>query len=231
MTVIIGSLTSVNIDSQDSGFQSINWAIQTQNNRLWQLGDWSPYRTQITTTLTASVTAYASVLNAVDLIPSVSCTDSLATKRVRIEAGICGAGSIDTFDEEMYLTSYSYSKGDPNAFGTESWSFQKWVNSEDYIVGAQSGNILHTAEPSLVLLGISEGNYQGDVTNNGLLLDADDQTSGLQGSVSAGFPGQGTADVITYGLVTRVGNGSLEEAGKMGQSSATIPHQPLYLGT
>lgn len=231
MTVIIGSLTTVNIDSQDSGFQSINWAIQTQNTRLWQLGDWSPYRTQVTTTLTASVTAYAGVLNTVSLIPSTNCNDSTATKRIRIEAGICGVGSLDTFDEIMYLTSYSYSKGDPNAFGTESWSFQKWVNSENYIVGPQSGNILHTAAPNLVLLGISEGNYFGNVTNFGITLDNDDQTGGLQGSVSAGFPGQGTADIITYGIANQVGGGALEQAGKIGQSSATIPHQPLYLGT
>lgn len=231
MTVIIGSLTDVTIDDQSFGFQSVNWAIQTQNTRLWQLGDWSPYRTQITTTLTASVTTYAGVLDSVIITPSTSCSDSLATKHIVINAGVCGAGSIDIFDETMYLMSYSYSKGDPNTFGTESWSFQRWVNSEEYIVGAQSGNILHTAEPSLVLLGIAEGNYSGDVTDFGILLDADDQTSGLQGSVSAGFPGQGTADITTYGLVDRVGGGSLEEAGKMGQSSATIPHQPLYLGT
>jgi hypothetical protein len=52
----------------------------------------------------------------------------------------------------------------------------------------------------------------------------------LQGSVSAGFPGIGNASDTIYGLVTQVGGGSLEDSGKTGESNASVPHNPLYLG-
>lgn len=224
MGVIIGSMTTVSIDGTD-GFQSVNWAIQVQPNRLWELGSWDPYKTQVTKIITVNVTTYASAISTVTLSPSTSCTDSTARKNVGISVSACGPTSAISFSESgMFLMSYSYSKGDPSALGTESWSFQKWVDA------AVTGTYLISIDaPTAVIQGKAEGNKTGNVSNLGIVLDSVGQVTGTQGSVSAGFPGLGNADETVYGLVSSVGGGSLEDSGKVGQSQATIPHNPLYL--
>ena len=224
MAVLIGSATQVLVDGNSDGFQSINWSIQVQNNRLWHIGHWDPYGTQVTKTLQVSITSYASSLTPVDLAPSTSCVDSDAVKHIIINPASCGF-AVDTFDEQsMFIMSYSYSKGDPNAFGTESWSFQKWVDSD-----VTGDNIINTISPTATLQGITEGNYTADSgLNVGIILSPQQQVTGFQGSVSAGFPGLGNADEITYGIVTRIGGGDLESAGRLGNSSASIPHTPIY---
>jgi len=223
MSIIIGALTEVNIGGTD-GFQSVNWNTNVQPNRLWQLGDWYPYKTQVTKTITVSVTTYAGVLGTVALVPASSCADSSAVKDISISPGACDV-VVEGIDETMYITSYSYSKGDPIAFGTESWSFQVWKNP------GLSGDFINVPEPTYVLQGIAEGTKSGDVSNLGVVMDVDSEVEGSQGSVSAGFPGIGNADINVNGIVTQIGGGTLEEGGKVGQSSANVPHQPLYLGT
>lgn len=225
MSVIIGSLTTVNIGGTD-GFQSVNWATQVSPTRLWELGSWDPYKTQVTKTLTVSVTTYAGTINDMTLSPSTSCANSSAKKDVSISVNSCGAGGAVSFSEsDMFLMSYSYSKGDPMAFGTESWSFQKWVDAD-----ASGDEFLNVSAPTYVIQGKSEGSRSGNATNLGVIFESEGQITGQQGSVSAGFPGIGNASDTVYGLVTKVGGGSLEDSGKIGESSASVPHSPLYLG-
>jgi len=225
MGVIVGSLTTVNIGGTD-GFQSVNWNIQVQSNRLWELGSWNVYKTQVTKTITVSVTTYAGVLGTVNLTPSTSCANSSAKKNISIQATACGGGGSVNFNEsDMFITSYSYSKGDPTAFGTESWSFQKWVDP-----GNLGADYIEVGAPTYVLQGTSEGSATGNVSNLGVTINGATSLTGSQGSVSAGFPGLGNADDIEYGIITRIGGGTLEQSGKTGQSNASVPHQPLYLG-
>ena len=225
MGVIIGSMTTVNIDGTD-GFQSVNWAMQVSPNRLWELGSWNPYRTQVTKTITVNVTTYAGIINTMALSPSTGCIDSTAKKNISISIAACGPTSaIDFSEDDMFLMSYSYSKGDPTAFGSESWSFQKWVDAD--ATGAEFLNVL---APTCVIQGRAEGSKTGNATNLGVVFAADGQVTGQQGSVSAGFPGIGNADETVYGLVIQVGGGSLEDSGKTGESNASVPHNPLYLG-
>jgi len=241
MAVILGAMTTVTIDGESNGFQSISWNINRQPNRLWQLGSWNPWRTQVGTTLSINVTSYAEALDPIDLEPSTSCVDSTAVKRIVINADTCSpGGAINVDEDKMFLNSYSYSKGDPIGFGTESWSFQKWIES-----GVAGATFINIPDPTYVLQGRSEGTRNGDVGNGttdmgvrfigeggpGGLAYADHVVVGQTGNVSAGFPGQGSADDIEQGLVNRVGGGLLESGGNTGQSSATIPHVPLYLGT
>lgn len=231
MAVIIGGMTQVLVDGASDGFQSISWNINRQPNRLWQLGSWDPWRTQVGTTLSISLTSYAGALAAIDLVPSTSCANSTAIKTIIINAETCDGDPTAINEANMYINSYSYSKGDPIGFGTESWSFQKWLES------GVSGNFIQIPEPTYVLQGRAEGSRQGDIGNGTTDLgirfvqpEYDHVVVGEQGSVSAGFPGVGNADDISLGLVDRIGGGLLEDGGKMGQSSATIPHQPLYIG-
>lgn len=233
MAIIIGGMTNVYVDAASDGFQSINWNINRQPNRLWQLGSWSPWKTQVGTTLSISLTSYAGALAAIDLAPSTSCANSTAIKTIVINAETCDGSPVAINEANMYISSYSYSKGDAIGFGTESWSFQKWIESG---VGS---SFIQIPEPTYVLQGRSEGSRQGNIGNGTTDLGVDFLSiaeaggvhivEGEQGSVSAGFPGVGNADVIELGLVGRIGGGMLEDGGHTGQSSATIPHQPLYL--
>jgi len=231
MGVILGVMTTVSIDGDNTGFQSVNWNINRQPNRLWQLGSWAPWKTQVGTTVTISVTSYAGALAVQTLRASTSCEISPASKTIAISADSCDpATTVDVSYANMFLTSYSYSKGDAVGFGTESWSFQKWIES------GVSGDFLVMPEPTYILQGTTEGSKSGNVTSLGLVFFSDGEVGGShivegqQGSVSAGFPGVGNADTIQLGLVKQVGGGSLEDGGRTGQSSATIPHQPLYVG-
>lgn len=225
MGIIIGGMTTVIIDS-NSGFQSINWATQVQPTRLWQLGSWNPYRTQVNKMYTVNVTSYAGAIGVITLSPSTDCTDSTARKDVFIGVASCGPTTSITLDwDEMFLMSYSYSKGDPIGLGMESWSFQKWVDAD-----ATGTEFLNITAPTAVIQGRSEGTKSGNVTDLGIEFLPDGQVVGSQGSVTAGFPGIGDASNTTYGLVNSVGGATLEETGTTGQSQATIPHQPLYLG-
>ena len=238
MAVSLGSVTTVNIVGEtNNGFQSVNWNINRQPTRLWELGSWTPWKTQVGKTITVSLNVYAEALDPVDLIRATSCEDSTATKHIIITPASCGDEVEQINEQNMYITSYSYSKGDATGFGTESWSFQKWVESD---VG---GDFIEIPAPSFVLQGIAEGSRSGDVGNGttdlGVRFDgepgspsaiayADHVVTGDQGSVSAGFPGLGNADTTEIGLIDRIGGGLLEAGGRIGQSSANVPHQPIY---
>lgn len=232
MSVIIGGLTTVLVDAASDGMQSISWNINRQPNRLWELGSWTPWKTQVGATLSISITSYAGALAAIDLAPSTSCANSTAIKTIIINAETCDGNPTAINEANMYINSYSYSKGDPTGFGTESWSFQKWIES-----GVAGADFIQIPEPTYVLQGRAEGSRQGDIGNGTTDLgvrflspESSHVVEGEQGSVSAGFPGIGNADTIKLGLIDRIGGGKLEDGGKTGQSSATIPHQPLYIG-
>ena len=236
MAIIIGAGTSVAITNgatATEGIQSVSWQIQVQTNRLWSIGQWTPYKSQINKTLSVSITTYAGVLGTLDLGPSTGCLDSDASMLVVIDPATCaGAGVVDGINDTLFVTSYNYSKGSPTDFASESWSFQKWVDAapDGFVANPATDSILYTGAPDYTIQGISEGNWSGDVSNVGIVLDLDGQVEGQQGNVSAGFPGIGNADTITYGIVTQVGGGTIFESGKLGNSSASIPHQPLYVG-
>jgi hypothetical protein len=222
MGVILGTMTQVIIGGVSDGFQSINWNIGQQPNRLWQLGSWQPWNTQLSATVSLSVTAYAGALPTENLQAATSCEKSTAVRTVILNAAACGPGSVNETFEDMFITSYSYSKGDPVGYGTESWSFQAWIETD------VSGYI-NTPAPSTVLQGISEGSLSGDDFERGLEFYPNTGITGRQGSVSAGVPGIGNAESVTLGVVSRIGGGELEALGLTGQSNASIPHQPLYI--
>lgn len=223
MGVILGTMTEVIVGGVSDGFQSINWNINAQPTRLWQLGSWLPWNTQLAGTVSLNITSYAGALSSINLEPASSCDKSTAVKTVTLNAQSCSPGtSVNEEFEDMFITSYSYSKGDPIGFGTETWAFQAWIETN-------VGGYVNSPAPSTVLQGISEGSRSGDNFDRGVELNATTIVTGSQGSVSAGIPGIGNADTIELGIVTRIGGGLLEALGLVGQSSATIPHQPLYI--
>ena len=225
MAIIIGAATQVAGDFQ--GAVSAQWGVQPQINRLWQLGSWDPYRTQVTTTNNVSVTVYAGGGPTINLAPATSCSDSNARFNITISPGTCGGkGANLGISGRFYLMSYSYSKGDAIGLGQQSYSGNLWPGGTG---GAPSGaNVEYTDAPTLVLQGRTEGNITADSgLNTGMSLSTG-LVYGTQGSVSAGFPGLGSATTVTHGFINSVSNGDLRNDGKTGQSQANVPHQPLY---
>jgi len=227
MAIIIGSNTIIGGSSFPSGgIVSIQWGIQPQVSRLWQLGAWAPYKTLVTRVTSLSITTYAGAGPSINLQPAAGCTPSRATINVTISPGSCGAippGLGGSFT--VYLSSYSYNKGDAIGFGQQSYAGQNWPGPEEV-----AGDIIYNGAPSVVLQGTAEGTETSDTgLITGVTFSAGDfNVYGQEGSVSAGFPGIGQADTVHYGLVSAISNGSLRASGKVGQASVTIPHQPLY---
>jgi len=227
MAIIIGSNTQVTGDVQ--GVISAQWGISPQINRLWQLGSWNPYRQLATRVTSLSVTIYAGGGPTISLEPAASCTDSNATLSVTIVPGSCGSapsGLGGSFT--VYLSSYSYNKGDAVGFGQQSYSGQDWPGGSG---GGGGVNVEFTDAPTVVLQGRAEGTSTIDVgLDTGVSFSTGYDIYGIQGNVSAGFPGTGQADQVRNGLVDQISNGDLRSDGKIGQASVNIPHQPLYLG-
>lgn len=218
MAVIIGAATTTGID----GSISAQWSVQAQMNRLWTLGNWTPYKTIVTKVETVSITAYAGGGPSIALSPATGCTDSAAKFTVTISPAACAGGG-GGLSGLFYLMSYSYSKGDAVGLGQESYNGQRWPGG-----GAGGAGIEYTTAPSVILQGPAEGSKTGDVSNLGITLGSV-TVEGTQGSVSAGFPGLGQADTTEYGIVSNVGGGTLKEDGKVGQGNATVPHQPIWI--
>lgn len=218
MAIIIGSATTVNW----SGVISAQWGVNPQVNRLWQLGSWQPYRTHVTTVETVSLTVYAGAGPTIPLAAATSCVDSNAKINVNISPAGCTAGAVGTTGF-FFLSSYSYSKGDAIGLGQQSYSAQRWVTKGD------SGNIIYSIAPTRVIQGASEGNESKDTgLVTGVTFANGYNVEGSQGSVSAGFPGVGSSNTVTYGIANQISNGSLKNDGKVGQAQVNIPHQPLY---
>lgn len=230
MAIILGMMTTVDIGGGSDGFQSISWNIQAQNNKLWSVGSTSPYATTVTVTESVNVSTYAGVINPITLAASTGCTDSAATLVVNVTPVAC-AGGITGIAGTFFVNSYSYSKSDYNGFGTESWSLQRWVDGSNLTAGTPGtvGYIKGLPGPTYTLQGISEGTYSNDAGIDPGVTGGTLGAQGSQGSVSAGFPGQGNVtDVETITQPTAVGDGSLAEPGT-GNSSISIPHIPLYV--
>jgi hypothetical protein len=228
MAILIGSNTQVTGDVQ--GVISAQWGISPQINRLWQLGSWDPYSQLATRVTNVSLTIYAGGGPTISLQPATACVDSSAILNITITPGSCGivpAGLGGSFT--VYLSSYSYNKGDAIGFGQQSYSGQTWPGGAG--PGGGGANVEFTDAPTVVLQGRAEGTSTIDSgLGTGVNFSSGWDVYGTEGSVSAGFPGTGQANEVRHGLVDQISNGDLRNDGKAGQASVTIPHQPLYFG-
>jgi hypothetical protein len=228
MVVIIGAGTTVTSDIISSGFVSVSFTMSPQVERLFQLGSFNAFDTNITTQESASISSYGGASSTVTLTPSISCDDSTAKMDITITPAPC-TGSADpitrTGSDAMFITGFSYSK-DYQSYGQESWSLTGKPQIEDF-----TGTIAY-------IQGFSEGNRitgTDIVSDDGLVLvDSETGTPGLVDatgrnlSVSAGSPGLGTDDEQDFGRATQIGGGVGKEDGKRGTSSASIPHQLVF---
>ncbi len=226
MPVIIGAGTTVTADIISGGFVSVSFTLSPNVERLFQLGSFDAFDTNITEQESISLTNYGGASSTVALASSTSCTDSDAKMAVIITPAPC-TGSVTAIDrtgaDSMFITSFSYSK-DFQGFGQESWSLQGkpiitgFTGSQVFIQGFSEGNQLVGSEV---------------VSDDGIVLTGSVPATtfdaeGRNLSVSAGSPGLGTDDTQRFGKVTQIGGGVGKEDGKKGNSSASIPHQIVF---
>jgi hypothetical protein len=227
MSIILGSSTVVTINGNSDGIISVNWGINPQVNRLWQIGSWSPFKTMVTNTRTVSVTMYAGAgPDSIPVTPTESCANSVSMITVSVVPAACGA-SIEGITGTFFLNSYSYDKGDAGGFGQQSYSAQQWSD------GAEDceSDVVYVSAPTYIISGISEATITADAgLNTGItLLNGSLNVEGEQGSVSAGIPGIGTINTTVYGIASSIGNGDMCSRGKVGQGSVSIPLTPIYM--
>ena len=213
----------------------MQFGFNPQIERLYELGSFNPYDTQVTRTRTISVNVYGSKPDGtggslpLDVTPSTSCVDASVTN-ITVNPASCVA-SLLPFAGDYFLNSYGYSK-DNLGFGQETWSFTSKPEITDY-----SGTIV-------MLRGIAEGTIAtGDgvmlAAYQGVTIDAaasDDSLGntieGESGSVAAGTPGIGNFDVQRHVIVTTVGGSRGKHAdidGQTGAVSISIPLTPVFL--
>jgi hypothetical protein len=209
MAVIIGAGTTVVSDQFPSAIASISFGFQPSVTRLYQLGSFAPYDTNVQKTRTIQLTLYGRRADGsggsveYDITPSISCVD-VGGIEITVNPASC-VGTLLPFTETYYLNSYSYQK-DNLGTGQESWSLTSRPDIPGY-----TGEIV-------LLRGPAEGTITTGVgamtpADMGIVIDETGSNDafgapieGESGSVSAGSPGVGNYDVTRYILATAVGS-------------------------
>jgi hypothetical protein len=209
-SIIIGFGTTVGGDFSSACAISAQWGYNPNAQRLYCLGDLSPAFTIEKPTETLSITIYGDdgAGPSYSTLPSQAC-EIANTLSASVSPAACG-DAVSAVSGNWFVNSYSYSKGDPQLPGQESWSMTHWV----------------TSVPDYVIRMTAEGETS-DQTKTGVTLDSGQSiATGNSGSVSAGAVGQ--AETKQYGMVTSVG-GSSSNTGDIESGSASINYQPLWL--
>ncbi len=210
-SIIIGAATQISFAGSNCAI-SAQWGFNPNAQRLYCIGEWSPHSTYYRPTETLNVTIYAPGPT-YSTAPSTSCNNANTITASVAPIG-CGS-SVEGVSGAWYVTSYSYSKQEKGQPGQESWSLTKWVE----------GNDSNAIAPTYVIRNIAEGQTTNESVT-GIVFTDIDNLEGSTGSVSANA--MGTAETTTFGVVSQVGGGS-SAAGDIGQGSANIPYNPLYI--
>lgn len=214
-SIIIGFGTTIGGDFSGACATSVNWGYSPNIQRLYCLGSTTPWKSMEKPTETYSITVYegSGGPGSVPVTASVVC-DDLYTINASVSPASCG-GTVGDVSGFWYLTSYSYSKGDPNLTGQETWSLQRWVEGS---VPSES------PAPNHYIQGASEG-QASEQTGAGIAFIGTVMT-GNTGSVSAG--GTGQASTTYHGTVGTVGTTVSLGGGDIGNSSASMPITPMW---
>jgi hypothetical protein len=214
-SVIIGFGTTVGGAFSGACATSVNWGYNPNIQRLYCLGTTTPWKNVEKPTETYSITIYegSGGPGSVSVEASTAC-DDLQTITASVSPASCG-GVVGDVSGSWYLNSYSYSKGDPNLTGQETWSLQRWV---------AGSNPSESPVPNHYIQGASEG--QASEQSGAGIVFVGTILTGNQGSVSAG--GTGQASITYHGTVSSVGSAVTLAGGDIGTSSASMPITPLW---
>ncbi|MCK5016495.1 MAG: hypothetical protein KAS32_05415 [Candidatus Peribacteraceae bacterium] len=233
--VLIGQGTYVSIPSifPDGGFVSINFGVDPQMQRLYELGNFQPYDTYTQRQRSFSLTAYGKRENGtggstqLNVEPSVTCASPTPIV-IDVTPASCGY-TIVPFSGDYYPSSYSYTK-ENLGWGQESWSFV----TEPIFDIPYAGTVLFIR--GIATGQVSTGAGQLDPVDQGIVYDTaasqdsnGDFIDGESGSVAAGFPGLGQFNIQRELVVTYVGGSVGKSDGYAGAANVTIPMQTIYV--
>lgn len=210
-SIIIGAATTVSFGG--GCVISAQWGFNPNPQRLYCIGTWDPYATYYRPTETLNITKYAPSNQSYTITRPTSCA-SADTMSASVSPIGCGDG-VEGVSGSWWPTGYNYTKQEKGLPGQESWSLTKWV----------AGGNANSIAPTYVIIGIAEGQTT-NASITGIVFSETDTIEGSSGSVSANA--MGTAETITYGVVSRIGGGS-SAVGDIGQGSVNIPYTPLYI--
>lgn len=195
------------------GIISVNLSLSPQIQRLFDLGFTTPFDTNIIEQQSLSISRYGPGPT-YSTAASSTCEDANSIN-ITIAANACGSFAGINFNDDFFVTGYSYSK-DIQSFGQESWSM---ITRPKPSTGADF----------LMIRGIAEG--QTTIPNTAAKTTGISLSSGLvtgqEINVSAGNPGIGNVDDIQFGVVTQVGGGTGKFDGYIGNGSVNIPYSPI----
>jgi hypothetical protein len=215
-SIVIGFGTTVGGAFGSACAISASWGYNPNAQRLYCLGNISPAFTFQKPTETLSITIYgddgSSPIYTMD--PSVTC-DTANTINASVSPASCG-GAVDGVSGDWFVNSYSYSKGDPQMPGQETWGMTRWV------AGPNPGD----SAPTYVLRMIAEGETSNETITGVSFTAGQTLATGNTGSVGAGAIGN--AETKQYGTVSQVGN-SAGSPGDMESGSASANYNPLWI--
>jgi hypothetical protein len=246
--VIIGNSTRVSIAFNNAttvtdGIVSVEWNIGTQPNRLYTLGMGSAqcgvkeFATVRQAQVNVSFSIYGGVTPQLSTCATAVCANSPASAVVTVVPGICaaqGAPPVDTFNHQVFINSYSYSK-DRVGMGTEQWQGSAYVSSSVVKVG--NCNEYCEPEPTYVVLGIAEGTIEGETQDLTALQNVvgaqfrDDAciVTSARASVQASQTSIGEYMFTRHGTFKSIGGSTFWAPGVVGKASITLNLQPIYL--
>jgi hypothetical protein len=249
LAIVIGSSTAVTLEFPTGtvvdyqGVISVDWSFGTNLQRLYTLGagssDCGPnqFGSIRSSDVTVNFSLYGGVSPQMEICPpSDQCIDSPAQVIVTIVPGVCGSYDVDGLTAQaVYINSYGYSK-DRTAQGTETWAGTAYVQGEQDLANKK----YIEPEPTINVLGVSEGTLEGETDNLTLLQevtgteirDLDDVVETPRGSVAAAALSVGEYTLTQNATFRRIG-GSLFGIGDNGdgvlaRANVTLTVQPLY---
>ena len=215
MAIIIGFGTIVGGIFAGACATNVSWGYNPNIQRLYCLGRISPWINVEKPTENLSVTVYQGSVASQTVTASTDCAD-ISSVSASVSPAFCG-DTVEGVSGQWYINSYSYSKGDPNIPGQETWSLTRWV---------AGSNPLYSSAPDYVIRNAAEGQSSRNPGNPTGVVFIGTVLAGKQGSVAANAVGQ--ADDIYYATVSAVGAANLG-GGEIATSSASVPHTPLWV--
>jgi hypothetical protein len=191
---------------------SVNVSVNSQQQFLYQLSNSNPVYDSLTNFQTAlNITVY-SPGPTYNTIQSTDCKVA-NTININVEPGFCGTSIPGLeIDDNFVVNSYSYIKA-RNTYGQETWGMTTLPKILD-----ENGNELYTAT---LFRGVATGTATDETIAGVQFTGATVESNTM--SVTAGFPGVGTANTLQFGRVTRVG-GSTGPGSVDGQANVSIPY-------
>lgn len=217
MAIVIGFGTTVGGVFSSACAINASWGYNPNIQRLYCIGETSPWKSIEKPTYTLSITVYqdSGGPGSTDISASISC-DDLSYMEASVSPSTCGGSVASISSSSWHLNSYSYQKGDANLPGQETWSFTRWVDGSNSTDSPAPTNYIRNAAEGQS----TESAGEAGISFTGTVLE------GSSGSVSAGQTG--THDSTYHGMVSSVGSPSLT-GGETGNGSATCNVTPLWI--